>query len=117
MREGDTFRVREVSAAAAATESGRDVPRLFVFQSQDSADPGCTQLRPSARVVREDDHSVIVAAFAYTSLGSGASACSYITDASSPPPYASLPVPLRQPLRSRSVIDASTGEAVGLARS
>ena len=113
---GVTYRVAEVAPAAAMLDRAQpEEIQLFVFRAEDRAYPQCSQLAPTARVVRETADKVFVAAFAYGKQHTGDVGCSYSRVSTAPPLYATLPLHLQAAVGSRVLVDVKTGKLIGIA--
>jgi hypothetical protein len=115
-RHGEAYPVAEVAPAAAMIDRAQpDVIRLFVFQAENRRYPQCSELSPSARVVRETPYKVFVATFAYRTRYTGDVGCGYSRLSTAPPLYAALTLHLHAPVGSRSLFDVKTGQVIGIA--
>jgi hypothetical protein len=116
VRNGVTYSVQLIVTEGAARDPAdpRSV-RVFAPRISDARHPVCATLAPSARVVSETTDSVTVATFGYQSSPrpTGIYECSYdrVGDESL---NAGLTLHLRSPLAARKVVDARSGEVVGL---
>ena len=116
VRHGVSYRVAEVAPAAAMVDPARpDEIQLAVFRAENRAYPQCSQLSPSARVVRETADKVFVVAFAYRKRYTGNLGCSYSRLSTAPPLYATLTLHLQAPVGSRLLVDVKSGDVVGVA--
>jgi hypothetical protein len=116
VERGVTYSVQSVRAAAAATDIGDPTAiTVFLFNMDQPTNPPCAQLNPTARVQRQDERSVVVGSFAYRVPTKGSIRCTYLSDANSAPPYKQVRLHLQAPLGSRSLIDESSGELIGIA--
>ena len=139
--DGETYRVEQTGASAISpTPAGL---RVWVFDAEGGS-PGCTHVRPSARVVAQRSRVVVVAAFDYSGYeaaqGSGRS-CAYAesstvtgtglstgtssstgtlstlgtsSDESPSTLYKGISLHLSAPLGNRTVVDARSGDVLGV---
>lgn len=114
-RQGVTYDVGPVRPVAAGRDPARPaVIELFVDRTSDPHQPICSQLRPSARVVSEDESSVHVATFAYRKPTKRKTYSCYEYSTTNHPPYAKLTVQLREPLGGRTLVDVTSGADIGM---
>jgi hypothetical protein len=116
VRHGVTYRMAEVAPAAAMLDRAQpDEIQLLVFRAENHSYPQCSQLSPSARVVRETADKVFVVAFAYGKRVSGNVGCSYSRLSTAPALYATLTLHLQEAVGSRVLVDVKTGQFIGIA--
>lgn len=114
-RHGVTYDVGPVRPVAAGRDPSRPtVVEIFVDRTYDPRQPICSQLRPSARVVTEDENSVQIATFAYRKPTQRKTYACYEYESSNYAPYAKLTVQLRQPLGDRTLVDVTSGADIGI---
>jgi hypothetical protein len=116
VRGGRSYPVAEIAPIGAVHDtSNPNVIEIVALDAGDGAAPGCVQLSPSVRVISEDSDSVRLATFAYRLPPNPktATACVYSTDVGQSL-FADLAVPLARPLGARRLIDAKSGQVIGI---
>ena len=114
VRNGHTYDVRQAPVVAASAHRDPQVITLYVMSSGPSQYPECDSLSPRITVVQQDASTVAVAGFSYRVRSrSKYVGCTFGLSCSKPL-YASITVRLAAPLAGRTIVDAHTGNHVGV---